>query len=662
MKHGKRSVLIIALCAAVLFSACPGPDSGTGNENAITAVSVVGGATSLGWGPAGGAPLSIPMESKGNNVFEKTLSLSAGQLIFSCDKKPSWGGRWFLPPDDRTSLEPVVTVTNDVPMNMVLSNNGNGGESGPKWQIPKSAEYTISVNTQTRKVTFTEIGDYQGGGTDDVFNYMWLIDCKEIAPLATAMTKVGDNWTITTPLVNNDYVKFSGEDTAPTVWGTAEAPDTSQKWFCPPSDGMPALDTTYANYGADNSFAWKIVASGTYTITLDPTAGTVTFQSDSVSQSDNLWLVRTTEILSASNSFAMTENPAGSGTYTWEGALQGWYKFCAADTAPLSYNTGIWYGPNVDSQPPSGVSETASMGSAFAWQIPYGKYVITFKPADQEVTIVLDPNGPGSGDFNELWVIGIESMLYEGANFWDAPNNTARKMTKSGDTFTWAYNFNENYRHIRILCRDNGIIFYPNPAQLTPSRGDVQMAANQEYDIFTYDEAKAFLEAAGSTADVGMLSWQALSGTNTITVNLSTKKIKCAAGGTPVDPGQGENAGGGGEEEEEIVIDTTTVSNILLYGDGCATGWNTNPNTAGAVKLFTQSANVYAWKGPLTGGQLKFHNGTADIGAGAYTAVPGIGGTFPAVAGNGGTWAISAAGTYVVRLDLNTNQVSFIVQ
>jgi hypothetical protein len=162
-----------------------------------------------------------------------------------------------------------------------------------------------------------------------------------------------------------------------------------------------------------------------------------------------------------------------------------------------------------------------------------------------------------------------------------------------------------------------------------------------------------------------MMSWWVnTAGTQTITVNPITQKVSLSSGGTAVNPGDGEDGGGtgggnGNGNGNGGDINTDTVSNILLYGNGCATGWSTNPNASGAIKLYTQSDKVYAWKGPLTAGQVKFHDGTRDIGAGAYTSVPGVGGEFNVTAGSGEVWNISAAGTYTVRLNLNTNKVTF---
>jgi len=661
MKLFKLPLFAIVLC--ILFAACA--DAAKNDKDPpITRVSLVGSAA-LGWQDGDGYPLPLFMTRRGSsNVFEFEGTLTSGGFKISCDASPSWGGRWYLPPgiDD-------IALTDGSSEIMRYSTSGDGGQLGAQWLIAKDAKYKITLNTSTKIITCEETGEAESQGTNDTFNFIYLIRCDEEAPTAFPMTQNGETWTITTTFSRNNYIKFNGDDTPPTVWGTASDPDTSIKWFFPSANGVQAAGTVNFRYGADSPNAWRITSAGEYTITLRPTVGTVTFEGGDGSggeTSSTLWLMYTKKEsdLSAGDSWQMEGN---NGTYTWQGALSGWYKFMASDTVPLSYGSGLQFGPNTNDVEPAGEAEDAFPDSAYAWYIPLGYYSITLKPTEETVTI-LKTRDVQAGDFEEFWVLGLSSMKYEGTNYWDAPMNTARRMTKQTDgTYTWAFNFSQDFRHIRIVCRDNGIIFYPNPGQLTAGRGDVQMAAGTEYDLVTHSQAKAMLITAGrpeSVASIGMMSWLvgSSSGIYTVTINPQTMKIKFDSGGTPVDPGAGENAGGGNSGGETITVDTTTVSNIMLYGDGCATGWNTNPGTAGAVILFTQSPNVYAWKGPLKTGQLKFHNGTADIGAGAYTAVPGVGGTFPVTAGNGNVWAINASGEYIVWLDLNTNQVSFIVQ
>jgi len=663
MKNYKLFLLMIF--AILMVPSCKQPDgNSSGGDGAITVVSIVGDAA-LGWENADSDPLPVFMQSAGNNTFTYEGTLTPGYLIFSCDANPKWDGRWFLPGeyDD-------VVLNDGLEKAMFFSAKGNGGEAGYKWRITKGASYLITLNTANRTVKCEETGEAEPVGTDDAFNNMWLILCDQEAPRSQAMTQSGDTWTITETFTNNQYIKFNGDDAAPTVWGTEAVPDTSVKWFCPPTNGEWASGTVIFKYGKDNSFAWRVAGGGEITVTLNPKAGTITFTGDSGATDPDapVWLVYTKESTKM-GIFDTNEMTGNSGVYTWEGALSGWYKFCKKDTPPTSYIDGLWFGPNADNKAPAETEEDAFMGSDFAWQIPRGRYTITFNPADEKATI-LKTGDPTAEDFEELWVIGLTAFKYE-VDQWNAPKNTARKMTKAGDgTFTWTYNFGE-WDHFRIVCRNNGIIFYPHPQELAAPRGDVPMVAGTEYRMLTRDQFAAITTATSPDNCswwFGDASGNGTAGIRTITVNPSAQTIKFASGGTPVDPSTGENldgnsSGGNGGDNEEI--DTSTVSNILLYGGGCATGWSTNQNAAGAIKLYTQSPNVYAWKGELSnanGGQIKFHNGTADIGAGAYTEIPGIGGTFPVVAGNGNVWHVNATSTYIVRLDLNTNQVSFIIQ
>lgn len=640
MKNNKRTFFAIipwvAFSVLLLFCACGNSVSETpGGEPPITSVSIVGGAA-LGWGIPGDDPLFLPMNRISANVFEKTLSLSASLLMFSCDVKPSWGGRWFLPPDDGISLDLTANIETDVPMEMVL-NYGDGGEGGPRWRIPKAAEYTVTLDIAAKTVIFTEVGSYEGGGTDEVFNAMWLIDCKDM-PLPYAMDPDGDNWTITIPLMSSDHVKFNGEDSAIAAWT-----DSLTKWFCPPQDGIPALGTLPFNYGVDTAGAWKIVASGTYTITLHPKDGTVTFYSDSTELSGKLWLVNTKEVLSASDSWEMAETGAGSGVYAWEGVLSGYYKFCASNDSPLSYTDGIWFGPNVDGKAPSGGPEIASMGSDKAWQISYGRYIITLTPGTERVSIVYDGE-PDASDIDELWVIGLEVMPpWEGGSnqHWDAPNNTARRMARSGDTFTWSYNFKQNYQHFRILCRDNGVVFYPNPNQFTVNpngSGELVMASGQEYDVYTDAQVKD----ASAAANLGLISWKIGAGIQTITIDMNARKISFSAGGTPVDPGTGTDGGGGMGPGDPV----------SFFGTVTSAGWATG------TALSQNAAQVYTWQGALSAGQLQFRQQGQNIGTSSSESVPLEGGVFD-IGKNNTVFTIAAAGTYSIELNMLTNKVTF---
>ena len=651
-------LLLLAVFAALLVPACKNPANVNSGKRPVTTVSIVGDAA-LGWENADGDPLPVFMTRTGNNIFEYEGTLTPGYLIFSCDANPKWSGRWFLPDeyDD-------VVLDDGLEKGMFYSTKGNGGEAGYKWIITKAAAYLITLNTANKTVQCVETGEAEPIGTDDAFNNMWLILCKEEAPLSSAMIQSGDTWTITETFNNNDYIKFYGEDEAPLVWGTQLVPDTSVKWFCPAVNGTWATGMVIFKYGRDNSFAWRIPGGGEFTITLNPKAGTITFEGGSggIEPSSTVWLVYTKEAAKL-GVFDAREMTGDAGVYTWEGALSGWYKFCSRDEAPASYSVGLWFGPNANNKAPEGVEEDAFMDSAYAWFIPRGHYTVTFSPTGETAAIV-KTGDPTAADYDEMWVIGTTAFKYE-SDQWNAPKNTARKMTKVGDgTWTWTYNFGAN-DHFRIVCRNNGIIFHPHPGELTPSRGDVAMIAGTEYNMLTRDQFTAITMAV--SADV--VSWWFGEGTTagikTITVNPLTQKVKFASGGTPVDPGAGENIDGSGGEVAIEEIDTSTVSNILLYGGGCATGWSTSQSSPTAIKLYTQSANIYAWIGQLSnsaGGQIKFHNGTQDIGANAYTEIPGIGGTFPVAVGSGNVWHVNVSGVYVVRLDLNANQVSFIIQ
>ena len=659
-------IALFGLLFALLFFACK--EEEVIEDTSITRVSLVGPTVTGSWSDADGNPLPVFMTRFGNTpifTWEGTLfALPDGYgFKISADANPKWSGRWFLPQgiDD-------ITLINGSEHTMRFSTNGDGGETGAQWRVSKDAKYRIELNTETRLIQCFEIGEAEGGGTDDVFNVMWLIIAEQSAPAPHPMTKVGDNWEITINLNGNTYLKFNGDDTPPTAWGTALVPCTSTRWFYPSSNGVFTEGELLFLYGADNPNAWRTRRSGEYTITLTPSTGIVKFEGvDSGGDTGSkAWLVYTKEItnMTRGDSWQMEGN---DGVYTWSGALCGWYKFCVSDNPPTDYEMGTWYGPETDNEAPvSGVEVDAWMLGLFAWQIPIGHYTIVFTPSDEVVTITRNRDIQAD-DFSEMWVIGTASMLYEGTNYWDAPRNTARRMTPQGNgVYTWAFNFHNDFRHVRVVSRTNGVIFFPDPRQLSAGRGDVQMTAGTTYNMLSYNQAKALLEAAGSSRDPGLTSWQVGAGVNTITINLSTLLISFNSGSTPVNPADGEDAGGsGGNGGGPTEIDTSTVSDILLYGDGATggTGWSSNHDSPNSILLYTQSNNVFAWIGPLQTGQIKFHNRTADIGPAAYTAVPGNGGTFAVSVDNGGhTFAINAAGTYLIWLDLNAGTASFTVQ
>ena len=503
------------------------------------------------------------------------------------------------------------------------------------------------------------------------FNSMWFILCDSSAPQSSAMTKNGDNWTTVQSLYANDYIKFCGNDEQPTVWATAATPDNTRRWFCPSENGAPASGTVDYVYGKDNAFAWRIMTSGTYTINLNPRAKTITFGGGGGTGgplpdilSENLWLVKTKEAqhLSAADFFPMT---GAGGVYTWEGALAGIYKFCAVDT-PATYSDGVWFVPDSPGAAPKGVPEDAFFGneSDYAWYIPRGHYTITMTPDEETVTFT-QSGSPAAADFDELWVIGVASMKYEGMvqhDMWNSPKNTARRMTKEGDgTYTWAFNFSGTDSHFRIVCVDNGVIFYPRPQDLGAGRGDVLMTLGTEYNMFTHDQ----VTAATSAAYPDDFSWWVnTAGVKTITVNPVTQKVTLTSGGTPVDPNTGENIGGdggggdGGGGDGGGEIDTSTPSAAFQFYGTAAGGWSTG------TPLYEQGGDVYAWRGTLTtgsggGGQIQFRENGTNIGPSAYTTVPSGGGSFSVAKTINNVFFIQATGVYTIRLNLNTNQVSF---
>jgi len=166
---------------------------------------------------------------------------------------------------------------------MAFSINGDGGETGPKWEITEPALYTITFDKSTKTIVCERSGDFMPEGTNDFFTHMWLIICRPEAPYPFEMERDGGNWKITRNLQNTEYIKFYGESIPRNEWDTPY----SLKWFCSLVDGELILDsgsdsgTRYFKYGADNTFSWRVpsvgVGPGNYTITLSPGEGTVSF-------------------------------------------------------------------------------------------------------------------------------------------------------------------------------------------------------------------------------------------------------------------------------------------------------------------------------------------------------------------------------------------------
>jgi len=272
MKYFKPIIFIHVLYVVVLFSACDDRLNIENNPN-ITRVFLVGNAL-RGWTDYDKSPLAEPMLRTGDTVFQYKGNLSTGFLKINCDEIPDWDGNWFLP----SKTDTVLNTGNKIKMS--FSPDGDGGETGPKWQITESAQYIITLDKAAGTILCERTGDYIPIGTADFFSDMWLIVCLQYEPWSEPMIKTGDNWSITTDLKNGHYVKFYGESIKRTDWDTPY----SLKWFCPLEDSEPALDglfntgTRMFKYGADNAFAWSINSDGVYTITLNPVTGMIDFK------------------------------------------------------------------------------------------------------------------------------------------------------------------------------------------------------------------------------------------------------------------------------------------------------------------------------------------------------------------------------------------------
>ena len=259
----------------MVFVSCDDALQVEANPN-ITQVFMVGDALK-GWTNYDKTPLAQPMLRTGDTVFEYRGNLTAGFLKISCDEIPDWDGHWFLPP----KFDTVLNTGRELPM--TYSPSGDGGETGAKWEITESAQYTVTLNKAGKTIKCEKTGGYMAEGTADTFSHMWLIICNSAAPQSFEMVREGGNWiAVRQRFLSGTYVKFYGESIPRTNW---DAP-YSLKWFCPIADGAPipddaapdSADNKKFTYGADNTFAWKSPAvSAFYKVTLRPAEGTLAF-------------------------------------------------------------------------------------------------------------------------------------------------------------------------------------------------------------------------------------------------------------------------------------------------------------------------------------------------------------------------------------------------
>lgn len=110
-------------------------------------VYIVGSAMPCGWDIGSPETMTYDFMAAEKGTFTWTGTVTDGELKFSLDKDPSWGGEWIMAPEAGASITPVCTG--------VYSPNGSPDN---KWVVKysESGEYTITVNVYTYQVTFTK--------------------------------------------------------------------------------------------------------------------------------------------------------------------------------------------------------------------------------------------------------------------------------------------------------------------------------------------------------------------------------------------------------------------------------------------------------------------------------------------------------------------------
>jgi len=269
-------IMFLVLIFSMLFSACDDRLKVENNPN-ITAMFLVGDAVK-GWRYPDKTPAAVPMMRTGETTFEFRGNLTPGFLKISCDEIPDWDGSWYLPPKTDTRLNTGRDIK------MAFTRSGDGGETGPKWEITEAALYRIVVNKAQNTVRCLREDDFIPEGTNDIFTNMWFILCHMNAPESIQMKRDGEDWVLERQrILNNQYVKFYGEALPRTDWDT---PD-SLRWFCPLLDEapLPGPDTPLTElnklftYGGDNTLSWgNKEASAFFKIILSPRTGTVSFE------------------------------------------------------------------------------------------------------------------------------------------------------------------------------------------------------------------------------------------------------------------------------------------------------------------------------------------------------------------------------------------------
>lgn len=108
-------------------------------------VYIVGSAVPCGWNIGSPETMTYDFMATEKGTFTWTGMLSDGELKFSLDKDPSWGGEWIMAPEAGAAISPVS--------NGVYSPDGSPDN---KWVVKyaESGEYTITVNVYTYQVTF----------------------------------------------------------------------------------------------------------------------------------------------------------------------------------------------------------------------------------------------------------------------------------------------------------------------------------------------------------------------------------------------------------------------------------------------------------------------------------------------------------------------------
>lgn len=94
---------------------------------------------------------ATPMTETDEYTFTWTGDLNTGEIKFSCDKKESWNGVWFMAAQSGEEFTP-----GDHTMYLIDKSDPNYGSLDNKWKVTEAGKYTITLNQATEILTIVK--------------------------------------------------------------------------------------------------------------------------------------------------------------------------------------------------------------------------------------------------------------------------------------------------------------------------------------------------------------------------------------------------------------------------------------------------------------------------------------------------------------------------